>query len=130
MNTHLTTTWRDRADEIRRLTGGAANDAARIWEMAADEWEEHLDRYLSEPLNLQDASRESGYSAGHLGRLVREGEIPNAGRPNAPLVRRGDLPLKAGRLRRRHQQRETPRSSRTQIARSIVDSDAKEANDG
>jgi hypothetical protein len=39
----------------------------------------------------------SGYSADHLGELVREGKIPNAGRKNAPLIRRLDLPMKAGR---------------------------------
>lgn len=37
----------------------------------------------------------TGYSPAHLGRLVREGKIPNHGRTNAPRVRRGDLPVKA-----------------------------------
>ena len=40
---------------------------------------------------------ESCYSAAHLGRLVREGKVPNAGRPGTPRIARGDLP-QAGAL--------------------------------
>jgi hypothetical protein len=43
---------------------------------------------------MEEAARESGYSAEHLGRLIRTGRIPNAGRRSAPRVRRGDLPAK------------------------------------
>ena len=43
---------------------------------------------------LTDAASESGYSADHLGRLVRGGKIPNAGRPGAPRIARRRLPLK------------------------------------
>lgn len=46
-------------------------------------------------LKLSDASRLSGYSIGHLARLLRSGIIPNAGRVNAPLIRRRDLKMKA-----------------------------------
>ncbi len=35
------------------------------------------------------------YSADHLGRLVREGKLPNAGREGAPRIRLQDLPRKA-----------------------------------
>ena len=45
--------------------------------------------------SLVEASRESGYSADHLGRLVRDGKIPNAGRPGAPRIALKDLPRKA-----------------------------------
>ena len=44
--------------------------------------EEALAAENDEVLTLQRAAAESGYSADHLGRLVREGKIPNAGRPN------------------------------------------------
>jgi len=50
--------------------------------------------HADELLNLRTAARESGYSADHLGRLVHEGKIPNAGRPHAPRIRRADLPRK------------------------------------
>ena len=45
-------------------------------------------------MSLVEAASECGYSADHLGRLVRSGQIPNAGRANAPKVRRRDLPKK------------------------------------
>jgi hypothetical protein len=47
-------------------------------------------------LTLQQAARECGYSVDHLSRLIRDGQIPNAGRRNKPLVLRRDLPRKAG----------------------------------
>ena len=47
-------------------------------------------------LTLTDAARESGYSTDHLARLVREGKIPNAGRPSAPRIARRHLPRKTG----------------------------------
>jgi hypothetical protein len=46
-------------------------------------------------VNLTMAARLSGYSATHLGRLVRDGKLPNAGRPNAPKLRLCDLPRKS-----------------------------------
>lgn len=36
-----------------------------------------------EALTFGEAASESGFSAGHLGRLVREGTIPNVGRKGA-----------------------------------------------
>ena len=38
---------------------------------------------------------QSGYSADHIARLLREGKIPNSGRKAKPLIRRRDLPQKA-----------------------------------
>lgn len=43
-------------------------------------------------VTLTEASRISAYSPDHLGRLLRSGTIPNAGRPNAPRIRLSDLP--------------------------------------
>jgi hypothetical protein len=45
-------------------------------------------------LNLEAASRESGLSVNRLRHKVSDGEIPNAGRKGAPLIRRRDLPRK------------------------------------
>lgn len=53
-----------------------------------------LDAGQSELLTLTVAAARSGYSAEHLGRLIREGAIPNAGRLNAPRIRVRDLPRK------------------------------------
>ena len=85
--------WRQRAKELRRL---ALEPTARAFEECADALEEALARLDDELLDLQQAAAESGYSADHLGRLLREKRLENAGRPNAPLVRRADLPMKAG----------------------------------
>jgi len=56
----------------------------------------HRTAWEDTPLNLQQAAEESGYSADHLGRLVKDGEIPNAGRTKAPRILRKDLPRKPG----------------------------------
>src|SRR5690606_36206357 len=85
--------WRERAEQVRRF---AVDDrAAQLWEAAAEELERALQEAANEVLNLQQAAAESGYTADYLGRLVREGKIPNAGRKHAPKIRRRDLPRKA-----------------------------------
>jgi hypothetical protein len=48
---------------------------------------------LAETMSLTEAAERTGYSAEHIGRLVRRGRLPNAGRKNAPRVRLGDLTL-------------------------------------
>src|SRR5690242_809779 len=88
----LPSTWRARADELRRWA--AAEAAACALERAAQELDDRLRERSSELLSLSEASEEGGYSVDHLGRLIREGRIPNAGRPNAPRIRRADLPRK------------------------------------
>lgn len=47
-------------------------------------------------LKLSEASRLCGYSPDHLRVLIKAGKLSNHGRPYAPLVRRGELPLKPG----------------------------------
>lgn len=47
-----------------------------------------------EPLSLQEAAKESGYSVDRLQKLVASGAIPNAGRRGKPAIRRSDLPRK------------------------------------
>ena len=68
-------------------------------------------------------SRESGYSADHLGRLVRDGKIPNAGRPGAPRIARSHLPRKTQApatplLVEKHRRGEV---SNAQIVQSIIE---------
>jgi hypothetical protein len=48
-------------------------------------------------LTLTAAAAISGYSTEHLGRLLRHGVIPNAGRKHSPRIRRSDLPIRPKR---------------------------------
>ncbi len=63
-------------------------------ESCAAELETTLRERDETTLSLTEAARESGYSADHLGRLVRDGKIPNVGRPGAPRITRRHLPRK------------------------------------
>ena len=63
-------------------------------ESCAAELEATLQERDETTLSLTEAARESGYSTDHLGRLVRDGRIPNAGRPGAPRIARSILPRK------------------------------------
>ena len=84
--------WRTLAAQQRRL---GADAQARTLEYCADELTATLTRARDELLSLRRAARESGYSVDHIGRLLREGKIPNSGRKSKPLIRRKDLPRKA-----------------------------------
>lgn len=85
----LPAVWRDRAETLR--TYGDPN-SARLWDIAATELEQSMKLLAGETLSLRDAARESGFTADHLGALVKDGKIPNAGRKGAPRIRRQDLP--------------------------------------
>ncbi len=84
--------WRARAKALRRY--GGETPAVAI-ERCADDLEATIRERDETTLSLVEAARESGYSREHLGRLVRDGKIPNAGRPNAPRIARRHLPRKA-----------------------------------
>jgi hypothetical protein len=86
--------WRALAAQQRRL---GADAQARILEFCADELAAALLHAGDELLSLSRAAQESGYSADHLSRMVREGRIPNSGRHSKPLIRRKDLPAKTSR---------------------------------
>jgi hypothetical protein len=88
--------WRTLAAQQRRL---GADAQARILEFCADELAAALRRGGDELLSLARAAKDSGYSVDHLSRLVREGTIPNSGRPSKPLIRRADLPVKRSRCK-------------------------------
>ena len=110
--------WRVRAENLR--TYGAAPQATAL-EECARELEDSLKELALRPLTLGEAAHLSGYSSDHLGRLIREGKIPNAGRPKAPRVARGDLPRK---LRTVASGSPTDELDRTQIVRSAIDEGA------
>ena len=109
--------WRLEADrmEIRGL-----RDSVRLMRSMADQLEAVLGHQHSEILTLGEAARESGYSADHLGRMIREGTIPNAGRPRAPRIRRSDVPRKASELTKTGPL-STLRLTKAAIVRSIAD---------
>ena len=88
----LSEAWRTRADILRQY---GSETAAMALEACAAELEAAWRRKDDTIVTLAEAARKSGYSAHHLGRLVREGKIPNAGRPGAPRIALRDLPRKA-----------------------------------
>ena len=89
----LASRWRSKAELFREHE---ERSLALAYEKCARELEDALDERGSAALTLAQAAEQSGYSADHLGRLVREGKIPNAGRPGAPKIRVSDLPNKVG----------------------------------
>ena len=113
----LATAWKEEAFRLRDRY--ADKRSARILTVAADELLGALNEIDSQLLNLEEAAALSGYSADHLGRLIRQGKIPNAGRKNAPKIRRADLPIKAG-LRRWPPSQMFRESRIDGIARAIV----------
>ena len=115
--TDLPATWRDKAGIFR---DHAEEPLARAYEACAGELEQALAEDSQAPLTLSEAAEASGYSADHLGRMVRQGKIPNAGRRGAPRIRRADLHGRPG-LARQH---EGPQVDRTQIVRSAINEGA------
>lgn len=104
-----------RREDLRRM--GALVDPVRLLDAIIAELDE-VSRCGTEPLlNLTQAARECGYSPDALGRMVRDGRIPNHGRRGAPKVLRSDLPRRAGWPALRPPR---PIPSRTFIARNAV----------
>ncbi len=114
--------WRRQAKSLRRYGG---ETPATAIERCADDLEATLAERNETTFSLVEASRESGYSADHLGRLVRDGKIPNAGRSGAPRIALKDLPRKAHMPSEPQTQlAEEPRSrhlSNAQIVQSIIE---------
>ncbi|MFL5561148.1 MAG: hypothetical protein ACJ79K_06715 [Gemmatimonadaceae bacterium] len=88
----LATKWSDEA-----IVLGKRGDerGSRLLDALARELVEAVELENEQPLTLRDASKYSGYSEDHLGRLVRHGKLENVGRPGAPRVRRRNVPKKA-----------------------------------
>ncbi len=87
----LVSDWRSSAKLFREHEQAAT---AVAYEKCADTLEAVLELETEATLSLREAEARSGYSANHLGRMVREGKIPNAGRPRAPRIAQKDLPRK------------------------------------
>ena len=121
----LVAKWTEHAETMRRH-GALVSGAVLCAEFLAD-FEAVLADQDAGTLILRQASRESGYSADHLCLLVRAVQIPNAGRPNAPRIRRRDLPRKAGALPPAAPEITLVGATPGQIARAVVTSTKREA---
>jgi hypothetical protein len=115
----LLTQWGAHAQTLRAF--GATTQAEAV-ERCALELEVTLAAGDGELLTLQGAAKFSGYSADHLGRLIRQGTLRNVGRPRAPRVRRGDLPRKAASLPLRASDLPLVGADPRQVARAVVTS--------
>ncbi len=84
--------WSTRRDEFQAL--GVLANAALICDEVLADFGIVIQTADQAVLTLAEAAARSGYSTGHLGRLVRQGKIPNAGQPRSPRVRVVDLPAR------------------------------------
>jgi hypothetical protein len=96
----LAQVWRDRATMLR---AHGAEQSAKTAEFLADELDFTVTEAMGETLKAGEAAIETGYSRESITRLVRNGTLPNAGRPKAPRVRRGDLSVLNGARAPRNQ---------------------------
>jgi hypothetical protein len=84
--------WTTEADAMQRR-GVMVNGAGLLAEVLVD-FKMVMDSDAEALLSLPEAASRSGYSVEHLGRLIRESRLPNAGRRGAPRIRAADLPRK------------------------------------
>jgi hypothetical protein len=113
----LTAHWRSKASVFREHE---QTSVAIAYELCAKQLDEALKSIAEAPLTLAEAAQLSGYSTDHLGRLIREGKVPNAGRPGAPRIARKDLPRKSEMA----PSQGTRHLDRTQIVRSAINEGA------
>lgn len=119
----LSSRWREEAALLRLHR----HERDATWlEDRAEELERALTETESRPVSLVEAARISGYSPDHLGRLVRQGKLPNLGRPKAPKVRTCDLPRKP-KLTTAGTNLQLHSASRRQIATAILSSSTERA---
>ena len=111
--------WRERGAFLREYGDPSSG---RLWDLAASELERTLGVQAAETLSLAEAARLSGFSADHLGQLVKRGKIPNAGRTGAPRIRREDIPQKkAGGPGRPSRPKSVDRERIRRIAQSFTE---------
>ena len=109
--------WQEQAEQFEKH--GCA-EAAATYRIAADDLEKELQDCGDTALNLTQAAQESGYSREHLGRMVRDEKLPNAGRPSGPKIRRRDLPIKSKSLLTNRDGLHSPLTSKDDVVRSVV----------
>lgn len=111
--------WREDAKRLREY---GAEGPAQACEKHAQALKDHVRQYQEEALPPNQAAEESGYTADHIRRLIRQGTLPNAGDASEPRVRRRHLPRKPGR----HPGGDPLGDgvgSRTRVARTVVGSE-------
>jgi hypothetical protein len=89
------TLWTQRRDDFARFR--AQIDAVTLIDQLLADLDEATRDQHARLLTLTQAAHACGYSADHLGRLVRAGQLTNHGRRHAPRVRLGDLPRRLTR---------------------------------
>ena len=87
----------ERTTSFRWSSSCSLQNQSKGVKWCAEKLEQALQEQANQLLNLQEAADLSGYSADHLGLMVRDVDIPNAGRPGAPKIRLKDLPRKANK---------------------------------
>lgn len=107
----LIAAWQQRADYLHQF--GDPN-SARLWRTAAVELE-HALAFGAETLTLDDAAKVSGYSPDYIRKQIAAGDLTNAGRKNAPRVRRADLKAKPQRGRCRPSRRPAQHAETKQV---------------
>ena len=85
--------WRTNAALLRSY---GAPGHARLLERLAADLEAELAAESSPVVDLAGAVHLSGYSRGHLRRLLRTGQLVNLGTDTAPRFNAADLPRKPG----------------------------------
>jgi hypothetical protein len=120
----LTERWRSHGEMFQRF---GEEGIATAFTTCADELEAAVAVWGDELFTLEEAERETGYTADALGRLIREGKIPNGGKTGSPRIRRKDLPRKPGRRSGKRQYGSV--DSVEQIVASVVNL-AKGGHDG
>ena len=108
--------WREHAAVMRRW---GAEDAAEVLERAAADLEEDARRTMSaafihpaaaealpELVEIRAAVALSGYTRGHLRRMIVAGTLTNYGTEARPLLRAAELPRKPGYAPIRQQETE------------------------
>ena len=113
--------WRATAETLK---AHGAKSQAKLVHHLSDRLLEAACRSKEEVLTLAEAAAESSYTIAHLGRLIAEREIPNAGKKGSPRLRRSDLPRKP-KLAAVTPRRQLHGPSRHQVARSLLDGDKK-----
>lgn len=89
--------WIEQARDTFQQLGVTAVNPERFLTEVATKLRQVFAADDEELLTLAQAAARSELSEDHLGRLIREGKIPNAGRRGAPRIRATDLPRRARR---------------------------------
>lgn len=87
--------WRSRLAAFKDF--GAHIDGEATARQILSDLEGMADSYEDAEISLTQASEEGGVSTRQLSRLIKAGKLDNVGRPNAPRVRRKDIPRRAQR---------------------------------